>query len=414
MTDRRIYLSRLLHEDGHTGYRLSLLATEDEANARLLLEQQTQAVVVSMHRFPDWMARLWQLAAPLLASRWPHDELADLLHNLGVMLKSGLPIADALKELSRDTAHPGIRRCALDLHASVSAGNSFSSSLLRYEHQIPPAVLGLVGIGEQSGDLDSTLIASGAHVRRLKTLRQNVGKTLIYPLFAIAAMVLAMLFWIYYVLPELSRMFRQMGAELPAYTVKAMDFVEWFRHLVDTGFWFSAAGIMLALAIVARVEAVRYQVFRVLYRLPISGVLIKSSALAFITEYLALLVRAGLPLTDSLRIIAEHVGNPFYARRLEAVRDGVFRGNTLSSEMARTEVFPNMVLRLVAVGEQTGTLDTQLQMLADDYRQRLAHVVASLGEILKPLLILMAGLFFVVMVVVFLLPVYQLIGQVMN
>ena len=129
---------------------------------------------------------------------------------------------------------------------------------------------------------------------------------------------------------------------------------------------------------------------------------------------MALLIRAGIPLNESLKILTANVRNPFYARKLESIRDGVNRGNALSTEMTRSGVFPAMVTRLVSVGEQTGTLENQLQILADDYRQRLEYVISSLGEILKPALILVAGGFFILVVVVFLLPVYQLISQVMK
>jgi general secretion pathway protein F/type IV pilus assembly protein PilC len=209
-------------------------------------------------------------------------------------------------------------------------------------------------------------------------------------------------------------MFQQMGAKLPPYTVAAMKAIRAMQDFMHTGFWFAAALAVVALAVLLRSDAVRFRIFQLLYRLPISGLLIKSSALAFITEYLALLIRAGLPLTESLKILTANVKNPFYARKLEQIRDGVNRGNGLSVEMSRSGVFPAMVVRLVSVGEQTGTLDNQLQILADDYRQRLEHVIGSLSEILKPVLIIVAGAFFVLVVVVFLLPVYQLISQVMK
>jgi len=414
MTDSRVYWVRYLNPAGNLGQRLTLLGADDESTAQLLLEQQGGLVVIGLWQAPVWLASIWRFAIPLLRRQWPHDQLAEFFHNLGIMLKSGLPIDGALRDLAKDIEHPGIRRFALDMYASVAAGNALSVSLKQYEHQVPLAVRALVGIGEQSGDLDRTLIASGQHIKRMKRIRQDVSKALIYPSFAFAAMIGVAIFWIYYVLPELSRMFLQMGAKLPSYTVATMNGIKALQGFMQSGFWFTAALALVGLALLLRSAQVRYQIFYLLYRLPITGLLIKSSSLAFITEYMALLIRAGLPLTESLKILTANVKNPFYARKLAQIRDGVNRGNALSLEMGRAAVFPAMVVRLVSVGEQTGTLDTQLQILAEDYRQRLEHVISSLGEILQPLLMIVAGGFFILVVVVFLLPVYQLISQVMK
>lgn len=414
MAEGSIFGVRYINAQGRVRVRLAWLTAHDLSTARLLLEQQDQVIVMALWQAPDWLARTWLFLQPLLHPQWPADQLAEFFHNLGVMLKSGLPIDVALKDLARDIEHPGLRSFVQKMHASVMAGNPLSVSLAQYHYQIPMAVRALVGVGEQSGDLDRTLIDSGKHIRRMKRIRQDIGKALIYPFFAFTTMAAAVVFWIYYVLPELARMFQQMGAKLPSYTLAAMQGIRWLQAHLHAGFWFSAALLVLMLAVVAQSSQVRYRIFAVLYRLPISGLLIKSSSLAFITEYMALLIRAGLPLTEALKILTVHVKNPFYSRKLEQIREGVNRGHALSLEMGRSEVFPAMVVRLVSVGEQTGTLDTQLQILADDYRQRLEHVIASLSEILKPLLIIIAGAFFVVVVVVFLLPVYQLISQVMN
>ncbi|MDB5942579.1 MAG: type secretion system family protein [Ramlibacter sp.] len=414
MDASRIFWFRFLLPTGSVRQRVALLQASDPCTARLLIERQTGAVVMGLWQAPALLAAWWRFLMPLLRGRWPSDQLAEFFHNLGVMLKSGLPVDTALKDLAHDIEHPGIRRFAHEMHLSVAAGNALSVSLAQYEHQIPVAVRALVGIGEQSGDLDRTLIESGQHIKRMQRIRQDIGKALIYPLFALGTIAAAVIFWIYYVLPELARMFQQMGAKLPSYTVAAIRLIRAMQDFMHTGFWFAAALTVVALALLLRSDAVRFRIFQLLYRLPISGLLIKSSALAFITEYLALLIRAGLPLTESLKILTANVKNPFYARKLEQIRDGVNRGNGLSVEMNRSGVFPAMVVRLVSVGEQTGTLDSQLQILADDYRQRLEHVIGSLSEILKPVLIIVAGAFFVLVVVVFLLPVYQLISQVMK
>jgi type II secretory pathway component PulF len=414
MAMAQLYWCHYLNEVGQRRYSLTAVAADDELVARHVLEERLLATIVHLWCLPTWVARLWRFLSPMLHKAWPPDQLAEVFHNLGLMLRSGMPIGSALQELGREVEHSGIRRFLQEAHAGVSAGNALSVVLAQHERHIPPTVRALVGIGELSGDLDRALTEGGLHIRRMKRIRQDISKALIYPLFAITTLLAAVLFWIYYVLPELSRMFMQMGAKLPSYTLATMSMIRSIQEHMVAGFWFTAAALCVFLALLSHSAAVRYRVFWLLYRLPVSGVLIKSTAMALMTEYLALLIRAGLPLNQALKILKDNVKNPFYATKLEQMREGVNRGNPLSQELTRSQVFPAMVVRLVSVGEQTGTLDEQLQTLADEYRQRLEHVISSLNELLKPLLILIAGVFFLLVVVIFLLPVYQLVSQVMN
>lgn len=413
MTEQ-VFWVRYLNAGGAMRRRFVSLGTHDEATARLLLERQYAAVVVDLWRGPAWLSMGWQAVRPLFSRAWPVQDLTDLLHNLGIMLKSGLPIDLALSELLKDTTHPGVRQCVRDIYNSVSAGNSLSSALARYEHQVPLAVHALVVLGEQSGGLDHTLQEAARHLKRMQTIRQDIGKALIYPLFACSTILIALLFWIYYVLPDLARMFQQMGAKLPSYTLWTMNFIMQMQSFMRSGFWFAAAAVSVGLSLALRNRGVRYRLYHLFYRLPISGLIMRTGALAFITEYLALLIRAGLPLTEALRILTDAMRNPYFSAKLVSIREGVARGHSLSQEMTRSGVFPSMVTRLVAVGEQSGTLDNQLALLAADYQQRLAHVIATLSEIIKPLLVVVAGLFFALIVIVFLMPVYQLIAQVMR
>lgn len=409
-----LYWVRVMGPDGQVFSRLSRLGARDEVTARVMLETQTGGTVLALHPLPPMVAALWERARPVLSQPLPPEALADYFHNLGVMLRSGLPIDMALADLAKDPGHASMRRFAAQLHAGVVAGHALSYCLKEFEHQIPMSVRALVGIGEKSGELDNTLVEAGAHIKRLQRIRRDVGKALIYPAFALLTITVAILFWVYYVLPDLSRMFLQMGVKLPRHTQAVMEAVTTLQESSANGLFMVLAAGVLGVALLLRTERVKRGLFALLYRLPISGLLIRSSSMAYITEYLALLIKAGIPLTHSLEILARNVRNPFYAEHLENVRQGVNRGNLLSAEMKRTGVFPAMVTRLVTVGEQTGTLDEQLDVLSKEHARRFEHVIESLSEILKPLLIVITGVFFIFIVVVFLLPVYDLIAQVIR
>ena len=171
---------------------------------------------------------------------------------------------------------------------------------------------------------------------------------------------------------------------------------------------------VLVLYFVLRSEGVKYGLFWLAYHLPASRTIVRASSMAFITEYLALLYGAGVNIVEALRVLEASMGNRLYRRKLGEVRAGILRGSSLSAELERARVFPRLVVRLTSIGEQSGDLEGQLRVLADEYRRRQRIMIESLAEVLKPLVIAVAGGFFIFIVVVFMLPIYSLISRTAN
>lgn len=405
------FLFRYADSLGRPGWRLDKIQSDDRLVARAVIEQRYTSTVLSLWRLPILISTVVELFLRLLRRPVPNVVLAEFLHNLGVMLRCGLPIDTALLELRDEHRRDGLARVIDDLYVGVGAGKTLSAVLEQHQDVVPTTVLALIRVGEQSGHLDQVLIDGSVHLNRMRVIQQDVRKALIYPVFVIAVVLLAAYFWIDYVLPNIQQMFMQMNAHLPPLTLWAMAAADTLRNVVRSYFWWLLGGGVLTVMVMRRSVWVKHHLFRVLYYLPISSILVRSSSLAFITEYLSLLIRAGVTLSEALRVLEQALTNPFYRRRIEQMRRGIQNGNPLSEEMQASGVFPRLIVRLVSVGEQSGNLDEQLGYLAAEYRRRLQHTVESLAEILKPAVILVAGVFFIFVVVVFLLPVYQLIGQ---
>ncbi|MDT8407751.1 MAG: type II secretion system F family protein [Methylococcales bacterium] len=276
----------------------------------------------------------------------------------------------------------------------------------------PETVRHLTRIGEQSGALDRTLLDASTHLQRMVHLNQDVKKAMIYPAFVLITLLGASIFWISYVLPNVFDMFRQMNVKLPELTLMVMSGMNHInQHLIL--YVLVACLILLTLVLLFRRNGeVRYRLFQLAYYLPISRKLVRASSLAYISEYLSLLIGAGFNLLDSLDVLEHSIRNEVYRKRINQAKKGISRGNTLSQELRTAEVFPGLMIRLVSVGEQSGTLDQQLRYLAEEYRRRFDNLIASISEVVKPLIILVAGGLFILMIVVLLLPVYQLIGDV--
>ncbi len=407
----RYVFYRIADAQGRSRTGLARLPVTDFVAAHQLLERRMQATVLSVHVLSPWLLPLLDFLALFLRQRIPLTLLAEFLYSLGLMLRSGLPVDVALRDLSSDAAQRGLRHLADDLLEGVRSGNSLSSRLAFHEQQVPATVRHLIEIGERSGNLDRVLMDAASHLERIITLRQDMSRALIYPLFVVVTILGAGGFWVYYVLPDLADMFRQMGASLPPLTRGVMSAIHSGRSLLETHGTWLLWGILLLAAVLPRSLAVRRGLYWLAFRLPVSRTLVRTSAMAFISEYLAMLVAAGINLLDCLTILETATRNDVYRQAIRQAREGVQRGNSLSGELGRSKAFPPLMIRLINVGEQSGNLDGQLRILADEYRRRLNHVVATLSEVIKPVVLLLAGGLFIFVVVVFLLPVYDLIAQ---
>lgn len=410
----RYFSYRIFGPSAAVRWGMAPLPVHDLVSARLLLERRSGGTVLSLHVLPLFMVPVLDFLRRLLARRLPADELGHFFHSMGVMLRAGLPMDKALIELDQNDSPRRLRALARHLLVHVRAGQPLSDGLRQFEPAVPVTVRTLVGIGEQSGAMDRVLIDAGEHLKRMHAISQDIRKAMIYPIFVLLAVLGAALFWVYYVLPDLSMMFLQMGVTLPETTLLVIRLVRSSGEvLAATPLWAMA---LLALAgwLTLRSEGLKYGLFWLAYHLPASRSIVRASSMAFITEYLALLYGAGVNLVEAVRVLETSIENRLFRRKLGEVRAGILRGSRLSVELERTRVFPPLVVRLISIGEQAGELESQLRVLADEYRRRQRVMIDSLAEVLKPLVIAFAGGFFIFVVVVFMLPIYSLISQTAN
>lgn len=414
MSGHRYFGYRVFDAGAAVRWGLVPLPVHDAVSARLLLERRSGGTVLSLYVLPFYLVPILDFMRRLLSSRLPADELGHFFHSLGVMLRAGVAMDRALLELDQPDSPRRLRTLAKHLLANVRAGQPLSDGLRQFEPSVPATVRALVGIGEQSGCMDKVLIDAGEHLKRIHAISQDIRKAMIYPAFVLVAVVGAALFWVYYVLPDLSLMFMQMGVALPPLTVWVIDTVRSAGELLAATPGYVGAAFVISLWLLMRSESVKYALFWLAYHLPASRTIVRASSMAFITEYLALLYGAGVNLVDAVRVLESSIDNRLFRRKLSQVRAGMLRGGRLSAELERTKVFPPLVIRLVAIGEHAGDLEGQLTVLATEYRRRQRVMIESLAEVLKPLVIAVAGGFFIFIVVVFMLPIYSLISQTSN
>ncbi len=414
MATLNTYYYRVLLPHGALKSGLLRLAVERDLSARLRLESETEGTVVSLWRLPAWLAGTIDMSMGLFRQQVRTEDLAGFLRDLGLMMRAGVPALEGLKTLVDESDMSGnkaVSSVARHMCDDLNAGVSMTEAFNRHPNVFPETVRNLVAIGDQSGTLDRMLGECATHVERMMNIKRDIKTALIYPAFVFATIFGVAAFWIYYVVPNMARLFKQLQAKLPPLTEWLVSFADvvtahlpWVVLLMV---------IMISVLVMLFKRSERFQVisYTILHRLPIARTLLVSSGMAHMTEHLSILVRAGVDMVSSLRILGRATKNRYYRFRVIEMAESVSRGESLSASMRRIGGFPAMAVRMIAVGEESGSLDDQLSHLAEEYRKRLEVMVKSLAEILKPVIILVAGGLFLFLIVALLLPIYDLVRQ---
>jgi len=409
---RYFYFQRLL-DTGQLNTGVEKLAFANETSARFYLEQRWgDTVIVKLVMLPAWLNLPYDFIINFFRPRLKREEVADFFRNIAVMLRSGIPMFTAIEDMASDDSSVAIQRVSRDILESLKSGASFSESVERHSDIVPQTVIHLIRIGESSGNLDRTLMDAAEHLKRVDKIVRDSTRAMIYPAFVFFTILAAAVFWISYVIPSISDLFKQMQVELPMITQVVLSISENIGQNLLLSFIVLIVLFSVTYYSIKRSYRVRYQFHRLLMVMPVSKLLTNSSALAFITEYLSLLISSGLSMVDSLDILERSTPNEVYRKSIQKMREGVIRGNTLSSEMRQMKIYPRFVVRMISVGEETGRTDEQLGYLAQEYRQRFEHIVASISEVIKPVVMLFAGGLFLLLIIALFLPIYQLVSQV--
>lgn len=414
MTTVNTYYYRVLLPHGAVKSGLMRLAVKRDLSVRMRLEADTEGTVIGLWKLPAWLGAGADALSRPFRTRVRGEDLAGFLRDLALMMRAGVPALDALATLvdeNRATGNTAMSAVAKSILDDLNAGVGMTTAFNRHSGVFPETVRNLVAIGDQTGTLDRMLAEAAEHVERMINIKRDIKTALIYPAFVFATIIGVAIFWIYYVVPSMAQLFKQLQAKLPPITQGLVAFADLLSKYLP---WILLTTAVLAATITIlfrRSERFQQVTYKILHRTPIARTLLVSSGMANITEHLSILVRAGVDLVSSLNILARATKNRYYRVRLLEVAQAVARGDMVSSSMRRVGGFPAMAVRMISVGEESGSLDDQLTHLAGDYRKRLEVLVKSLAELLKPLIILLAGGLFLFLIVALLLPVYDLVRQ---
>ncbi len=327
-------------------------------------------------------------------------------------MKAGLPINTALSELAMDADNPQLRSILEDVAHRVQTGMSFSKALSKYSKYFSEITVSLVRIGEETGQLDNTLKDAADHLKRITDLVSKTKSAMIYPSFAFVAMIGTMIFWLVVVMPKMIKAFESFQIELPPDDKIHHGYVKLPAGVSDTAYSGICCDLFSLMVFLRRTnEKYRYITDKILTKLPIFGQIVRNFNFAFIAEYIRLMISAGLPLYMALSIMEESLKNMVYRRSIENSRELISMGKSFSAALGEQKMYPNIILRMINIGEQTGNLDTQLDNVAQYYYYKVDYIATNISKMIEPLIIGFIGIFMLIIMLGLMGPIFSLISN---
>lgn len=381
--------------------------TEDAVAAQLLaggvtpVEIHAAGASLSAPKHSGWQA--------LRTRSLSMEDCLMLTRQLYTLQKAGVPILRSLAGLQASTANPALILLLEDIRASLDQGRELSTALARHPGMFSPFYVAMVRVGEMTGRLTEVFDRLAEHLEFELDIRARIKQALRYPVMVIVAMVIGIVIINIWVLPTFAGVFEGFKAELPLMTKVLLGFSAWTLRWWPLLLAAAVAGVLLVRSVLATPDG-RYRWDRLKLRLPIAGPIVLKATLARFARSFALASASGVPISQAMTVVAQTVDNAFIGNRIEQMRDGVERGESISRCAAASGVFTPIVLQMIAVGEETGELDTLMVEIAQMYERETDYSIKGLSASIEPLLLLVIGAMVLVLALGVFLPLWNL-GQ---
>ena len=337
-------------------------------------------------------------------------DVAVFSRQIATMMSSGVPMVQAFDIIADGQKNIRFKNILVDVKQNIEGGAALHEALARYPVQFDELYCNLVHAGETSGVLDTVLDTVATYKERTESLKKKIKKALFYPMMVLAVVFVVVLIMMLFVVPVFAKTFQDAGAQLPAPTqlvVNASTFVQsywWLMILVIVG---SIVGL-----IVGKQRSPKFAHFldRVMLKLPVIGAITRNSAIARFARTLGVTFRAGVPLVEAMDAVAGATGSIVYGDAVKQMRDDIAVGHQLQLAMKQTSLFPNMVVQMTAIGEESGALDNMLFKVAEFYEEEVSTAVDTLSTLLEPLIMVVLGTLVGGIVVALYLPIFKLAG----
>jgi MSHA biogenesis protein MshG len=397
--------------DGSGGLVRGVLdAADSSAVATQLLALGTTPVAIEPARDGGTDGKdVGSFVARLGRPRVETPELMLFSRQMYALLKAGVPIMRALSGLQESAVNPTLRETVRDIATSLEGGRDLSSSMARQPHVFTPFYVAMVYVGESTGRLEEIFLRLFHHLEFQEFMRTQVRAALRYPTFVVMAMAGAMLVINLFVIPAFAKVYKGFGADLPWMTqllIAVSDFtVAWWPWLLA-----GTVGAVAGFVRHVRTPLGRLWWDRVRLSIPVAGKIVRKATIARFARSFALAFRSGVPITQALSLTAQTVDNAHMARRIERMREGVERGESLLRTAVASQVFTPVALQMIVVGEESGSLDDMMEEVADLYQREVEYELKTLSAQIEPILIVGLGVLVLILALGVFLPIWDL-GQ---
>ena len=335
-------------------------------------------------------------------------DIAVFMRQLATMMSAGVPLVQSFEIIGNGHENPRMATLLLTVKADVEGGNTLAASMEKHPLYFDKLVCNLIGAGEQAGTLETLLDKIATYKEKTEAIKGKIKKALFYPAAVIIVAFVITCVLMIFVIPAFKDLFAGFGADLPALTQFVIDLSNFF-----VAYWwaiFSAIGgtVFGLIQFYKRSKAAQDLMDRTIIKVPIIGPVLNKAVVARFARTLATMFSAGMPLVDSLETVAQASGNIVYEEKIRIMRDEVATGNQMNVSMKESGLFPSMVVQMVAIGEETGAIDTMLSKVADFFEEEVDNAVDALTSLLEPLIMAFLGVVIGGLVVAMYLPIFKM------
>jgi type IV pilus assembly protein PilC len=347
----------------------------------------------------------------LFAPRKPKIKPADIAvfsRQLATMMSSGVPLMQSMQIIGEGHENASMQEMVLAIKADVESGTSLAESLAKFPLHFDDLYINLINAGEQSGTLETLLHEIADYQEKTEALKSKIRKALVYPsaIMVVAFIVTSIL--MIFVIPQFEALFTGFGADLPGLTKMVIALSQWFQEY----WWLLFGGIIGAvlgfLAAKKRSRKLQHFLDRLLLKIPVIGNVLHKGAIARFARTFSTMFKAGVPMVEAMTSVAGATGNIVFSEATLVMRDDVATGTQLNKAMLDTDLFPNMVIQMTAIGEESGSLDAMLSKVADFFEREVDEAVDNMTALMEPLIMAFLGVVIGTLVIAMYLPIFKL------
>jgi type IV pilus assembly protein PilC len=342
------------------------------------------------------------------ARKITEKDISLFTRQLATMMKAGVPLLQSFDIVAKGNANPSVQQLLAEVKADIEKGSSMSQAFGKHPKYFDGLFCNLVNAGEQAGILDNVLDRLATYKEKILAIKGKIKSALFYPSAVIVVAIVVTAAIMIFVIPTFKDLFTSFGADLPAPTLLVIAMSDFFVK-----WWWAIFGVLIVGTVVfmqalKRSKAFRAFMDRMILKLPVFGVVIEKATIARWTRTLATMFAAGVPLVEALDSVAGASGNYVFEEATQHIKSDVATGTSLTTAMQSADVFPNMVLQMTAIGEESGALDSMLNKVADFYEQEVDDAVDAISSLIEPMIMVVLGVLIGGLVIAMYLPIFKL------